>query len=117
MRNHVEREGEYGDGAAHMTLVRAFPDHTGGGRREERNLHALPAKAPRIGLTEEEAQNRKARGQGNVMPVATTRTYRAIFSENIFTFINLSIILLGILLAFMGRAVDAFLSGGAIAVN
>ncbi len=69
------------------------------------------------GLSTREAARRRAAGLGNVASPPTSRTYREIVTENVFTFINLSIIALGILLAVVGQPIDALLSGGAIAVN
>jgi cation-transporting ATPase E len=69
------------------------------------------------GLSTREAVGRRAAGRGNTAAPSTSRTYREIVTENILTFINLSIIALGVLLAVVGRPIDALLSGGAIAVN
>ncbi len=58
------------------------------------------------GLSTREAVKRRAAGLGNAAAPSTSRTYREIVTENIFTFINLSIIALGVLLAVVGRPID-----------
>ena len=48
---------------------------------------ALPA-TPTDGLSDAEAERRRAAGMGNSPPLATSRTYLQIIRENVFTFIN-----------------------------
>lgn len=55
------------------------------------------------GLTEREAAARAARGDRNVLPPPTGRTYGEILRENAFTFINLAILAIGVALALMGE--------------
>jgi len=85
------------------------------------HARAIPDAAdppvPVAGLSTREAAVRRAAGLGNAAAPSTSRTYREIVSDNLFTFINLSIIALGVLLAVVGQPIDALLSGGAIAVN
>jgi cation-transporting P-type ATPase E len=69
------------------------------------------------GLTEEEADLRRRAGQGNTAPPATTRTYGQIVRENVFTFINNVIFVLGVLLVLVGRPLDAAVSLSVIMVN
>ena len=69
------------------------------------------------GLTTEEAQARRARGQGNTVSAPTSRSYRQIILENVFTFINLALFGLGISLALLGRIGDALISTGVISMN
>jgi cation-transporting P-type ATPase E len=72
---------------------------------------------PVRGLSEREATARRAAGQGNPAPPPTGRTYVQIVRENVFTFINNILFLLGIALVVVGRPLDALVSVGVIAVN
>ena len=76
----------------------------------------LPATLP-TGLSEEDAADRRARGLGNVAPPATTRTYAAIVRENVFTFVNNVLFLMGFALVLVGRPFDAFVSLAVISTN
>jgi cation-transporting ATPase E len=67
-------------------------------------------ETPATGLTEAEAAERRSRGLGNTAPPATTRTYGAIVRENVFTFVNNVLFLLGFALVLVGRPFDAFVS-------
>ncbi|HTK44979.1 MAG TPA: HAD-IC family P-type ATPase [Patescibacteria group bacterium] len=76
----------------------------------------LPATPP-DGLTDAEAERRRANGLGNTAPPATTRSYRQIVVENVFTFINNILIALAIGLIAVGRPMDALVSVAVIATN
>ena len=78
---------------------------------------AIVAGTPATGLTEAEATARRAAGRGNTAPPATGRTYAQIVRENVFTFINDVIFVLGMLLVVVGRPLDALVSLGVIGVN
>ncbi len=78
---------------------------------------AIVAATPSTGLTEAEATSRRAAGRGNTAPLATGRTYAQIVRENVFTFINDVIFVLGVLLVIVGRPLDALVSLGVIGVN
>ena len=69
------------------------------------------------GLTQREAEARAARGERNVLPPPTGRTYAEIVRENVLTFINIAIFTLGIALAVLGEPTDALVSLGIVAVN
>jgi cation-transporting P-type ATPase E len=69
------------------------------------------------GLSQREVMERRASGQGNAAPTPTSRSYRQIFLENVFTFINMCLLGLGISLTLLGRFGDALLSTGVIALN
>jgi cation-transporting ATPase E len=73
--------------------------------------------APLSGLSEQEVQARRARGEGNSAPAPTSRSYRQIFTENVFTFINFCLFGLGIALALLGRIGDALTSTAVISLN
>ena len=79
--------------------------------------NAIVAGTPATGLTEAEAASRRAAGRGNTAPLATGRTYAQIVRENVFTFINDVIFVLGVLLVIVGRRLDALVSLGVIGVN
>jgi cation-transporting P-type ATPase E len=69
------------------------------------------------GLTEAEVAQRRSQGLGNKVPPPTGRTYAQVFRENIFTFINMVIFLLGMALVLVGRPSDALISLGVISAN
>jgi len=69
------------------------------------------------GLTEAEAQRRRASGQGNTAPPPTGRTYAQIVRENVLTFINIALFSLGVALALLGRVSDAIVSTLIISAN
>ncbi|HLI28433.1 MAG TPA: HAD-IC family P-type ATPase [Chloroflexota bacterium] len=69
------------------------------------------------GLSEAEAQARRAQGLGNACVLPTSRSYRQIFRENVFTFINNVLFGLGIALVVLGRWSDALVSVAVVLVN
>jgi cation-transporting ATPase E len=77
----------------------------------------LATTEPFIGLSEQNVRERRARGEGNSAPAPTSRSYRQIFTENVFTFINLCLFGLGITLAILGRIGDALMSTAVISLN
>ena len=72
---------------------------------------------PATGLGEAEASARHRQGLGNTAPPSTTRSYVAIVRENVFTFVNNVLFLLGFALVVVGRPFDAFVSLGVIGTN
>src|SRR5258705_12932188 len=78
--------------------------------QESRSLVTKRAGALLAGLTDEEAAARRARGEGNVAPPATGRSYWQILRENLFTFVNITLFGLGFALALLGRWLDAVVS-------
>jgi len=68
-------------------------------------------------LSDEEAAARRTRGEGNVAPPATGRSYWQILRENLFTFINITLFGLGFALALLGRWLDAIVSTCVILTN
>lgn len=80
---------------------------------------SLPQTAaePLRGLSEQEVRERRARGESNSAPAPTNRSYRQIFTQNVFTFINLCLFGLGITLAILGRIGDALTSTAVISLN
>ncbi len=72
---------------------------------------------PLSGLTEAEVAQRRSQGLANKVPPPTGRTYAQIVRENIFTFINIVIFVLGAALVVVGRPSDALVSLGVISAN
>ena len=85
--------------------------------QQPRSLIAKQNGALLAGLTDEEAVARRARGEGNVAPPATGRSYWQILRENLFTFINITLFGLGFALALLGRWLDAIVSTCVILTN
>lgn len=70
-----------------------------------------------MGLSTQEVLDRRAKGLINQSSSKTSRSYWQIFRENIFTFINLVLVGLGIALVFLGRPSDAVVSVLVILTN
>ena len=70
-----------------------------------------------LGLSEREAVERRSRGLGNPLPPATGRTYREILRDNVFTFVNGVIFVLGLALVALGQWSDALVSVGVVTIN
>ncbi len=88
-----------------------------GNERDPAAIQAIVIATPTTGLSEEEVLARRAAGKGNTAGLKTGRTYTQIFRENVFTFINDVIFILGIALVMVGRPLDALVSLGVIGVN
>jgi cation-transporting P-type ATPase E len=73
--------------------------------------------APVIGLTEQEAENRRRSGQGNNIRLQTSRTYWQILSQNLFTFLNNVLLAIGAVLVALGLYNDAITSVGLVFLN
>src|SRR5919205_3992412 len=69
------------------------------------------------GLSSAEARELRARGQGNSPPPSSTRSYGRILHENVFTFVNNVLFILGAALVLVGRPLDAVVSVGVIGIN
>lgn len=69
------------------------------------------------GLSEQDAAARLARGEGNAVPFATSRSYRRILLQNAFTFINTILYAIAILLLVLGLPGDAFVTAGLVLLN
>lgn len=70
-----------------------------------------------FGLTEAEAEVRRKNGLGNNLKLQTSRTYAQIFRENVFTYINNMIFIIGVLLLLAGLYNDAIVSVSVILFN
>jgi cation-transporting ATPase E len=69
------------------------------------------------GLTESEVDDRRAHGLGNNVAFKTSRTFGQILRENLFTFFNLVLAILGILLVSFGLAIEALITSGVLLIN
>ncbi len=69
------------------------------------------------GLTDREAATRRARGQGHTAEVSTGRTYWEIARANLFTFFNITLVVLGAILISMGLWRDAIVASGLALLN
>ncbi len=69
------------------------------------------------GLSESEALARRQRGQGNNVHLAASRSYADILRQNVFTFINVVLFLIGAVMVTIGRVSDAVVSVGLILMN
>ncbi|MEI7553922.1 HAD-IC family P-type ATPase [Candidatus Chlorohelix sp.] len=79
----------------------------------------IPAQSPvsTLGLSEAEVEIRRKNGLGNNVKIQTSRTYDQIIRENVFTFINNIIFIIGALLLFVGLINDAIVSVSVILIN
>jgi cation-transporting ATPase E len=75
------------------------------------------ATAPPGGLSEAEASARLASEGGNVVPAASGRSWWDIVRRNLFTFINITLLIVGVVLVAMGLYRDALLASGLAVVN
>ncbi len=83
---------------------------------EPQSSDTVPQWRP-SGLTAAEVAERRKRGMVNVASPASGRTHLQIVRENVFTFINNCLFLLGISLILVGRPFDALISIGVILTN
>lgn len=70
-----------------------------------------------MGLTDEEASVRRERGDGNNVRIDTSRTYAQILKENFFTFINIILFMIGLVMIGLGLYGDAVVSVGVVMMN
>ena len=69
------------------------------------------------GLSEQEVIQRRANGDGNNVNIDTSRSYMDILRQNLFTFINVVLFVIGLILVAFGLWGDAFVSVGVVAIN
>ncbi|XQQ06842.1 MAG: HAD-IC family P-type ATPase [Leptolyngbya sp. IPPAS B-1204] len=69
------------------------------------------------GLSHSEVAKRRAAGQGNDVPIQTSRTYWDIFRDNLFTFINWVYFFLSLVLIALGRASDVLVLAFVVLLN
>src|SRR6266568_8396584 len=70
-----------------------------------------------LGLTRQEVADRVARGEVNKAPGGTNRSYLEIIRQNVFTFINIMLFAIGVVLIMLGRLDDALVTVGVVLVN
>ncbi|MGD8586916.1 MAG: hypothetical protein PVJ75_16315, partial [Chloroflexota bacterium] len=69
------------------------------------------------GLSEAQVAAHRAQGLGNNVSFKTSRTLGEILRENLFTFFNLVLFLLGAVLVLFGSAVEGIITSGVLLVN
>lgn len=69
------------------------------------------------GISDQEAASRRAAGQGNDIPIQSSRTYGAILRDNLFTFINGVYFFLSLVLIALGRVSDVGVLAFVILLN
>ncbi len=69
------------------------------------------------GLTDQEAEIRRAQGLGNDVELQTSRSYGEIVRRNLFNFVHVVLFAIGGVFILMGRWGDAFNSAGLILIN
>jgi len=69
------------------------------------------------GLSEAEVIERRRRGLGNDITFKTSRSFGEILRANLFTFFNIVLVILGLLLLLFGSAVEAFITSGVLLIN
>ena len=72
---------------------------------------------PAIGLTETEAGRRRERGLAHSTTRATSRTYWQIVRDNLLTFLNTTLIGIGVILIILGLESEALVSSGLAVLN
>lgn len=79
----------------------------------------LAALAPLLeqGLSSSQVRAKQLQGKTNAAPRGASREYRQIIRENIFTFINGVLFILGVALVLIGRPLDALISVGVLFFN
>ena len=88
------------------------------------NTPDLPAIAspnvainPEIVLSEAEVADRRRRGDINVVVMRSSRTFKDIFQENVFTLFNVAFGVVLVLMMALGQITDAFFSGFSVFMN
>ncbi len=69
------------------------------------------------GLSTAEVETRREEGLGNHVENKSSRTYRQIIEDNLFTFINTTLLGIGFLLILLGQPKDALMSSGLAVIN
>ncbi len=76
-----------------------------------------PAEIELLSLTEAEAEARAARGEANVAPGATSRSYGRIILQNTISFINILLFSIVVFLAVLGLYSDAAMTAVLVVAN
>ncbi|MBD2149303.1 HAD-IC family P-type ATPase [Pseudanabaena sp. FACHB-1277] len=72
---------------------------------------------PVNGLSASEVRDRQQRGDVNVVVLRSSRTYKEIFQENVFTLFNVTFGIILVLLIALGQVTDAIFSGFSVFMN
>ena len=83
----------------------------------ERGPATDPTTDPLTGLTSDEARRRDLAGQGNAYRSPTSRTYREIFKDNSYPFINGPLLLVSGALISFGAVTEALITGLPVFAN
>jgi cation-transporting ATPase E len=73
--------------------------------------------SPFHGLTKYEVDERRSQGLGNNVDFKTSRTIGQILRENLFTFFNMVLLVLGTTLVLLGSPVEGLITSGVLLVN
>ncbi|MGN6485020.1 MAG: HAD-IC family P-type ATPase, partial [Thermomicrobiales bacterium] len=68
--------------------------------------------SPQTGLTDSEVRSRREAGQGNDSAAPTGTTYKEILKRNLLTFINVTLVGIGLVLVALGEVQNAILASG-----
>jgi len=69
------------------------------------------------GLSESEVIAQRKQGLGNNLTFKTSRSLGQILRENLFTFFNMVLVILGVLFVIFGESVEAFITSGVLLIN
>ena len=69
------------------------------------------------GLSQQEVERRRKDGQGNVSASVSSRSYLHIVRKNVFTFVNMVLLIIGALLMLLGSPSDATTTAGLVVMN
>lgn len=84
---------------------------------DQRQAKDARAARPGIGLTTQEAEARRAAGQGNNVRVQTSRTAAQILRENVFTLVNAMLFSVMVALLAVNRTGDAVATSAIVLIN
>ncbi len=69
------------------------------------------------GLSQQEVEQRRKNGQGNTSASVSSRSYVHIVRKNVFTFVNMVLLTIGVLLVVLGSPSDATTTAGLVVMN
>jgi cation-transporting ATPase E len=92
-------------------------DATAPGSSGRATVLAQDGASGQVGLSGQEAEARRRRGEANTAVSGTSRTYATILRTNVFSFYNTILFVIGATLLALGRYNDAFISVGLGLVN
>src|SRR5579859_1033279 len=86
-------------------------------RAQVRSASDQHLSARQRGLSASDVLERRSRGDGSGSIASTGRTYWEIIRENVFTFINCVLFMLGLALILLGEVSDAIVAVGVVVGN